>query len=478
MKPKPQPSDAATSLRRGAEERLREQHREAIPPENPADTQRLLHELQVHQIELEMQNEELRQARDAVEAGLEKYSDLYDFAPVGYLTLDREGRVLEANLTAAQMVGFERSRLLKRRLGEQMAPTDQVTFRSFLTNVFTSKSKVSCEVTLIAEAKHPVEVRIEAVLAATGRECRAAVTDITERKRADRDRLMLCKLESTGILAAGIAHDFNNLLTVILLNLELAKAQIAPQGELAHLLEQAEQAAMSSRDLTQRLLAFASGEPPVRQPTRLPELIRASVGSALSGSSTRCDFSLAENLWPAVVDSPQIGQVIRNLVLNAREAMSDGGIIAVRAENLVLSSQGHPSLPPGDYVSLSITDQGAGMAKEVLSKIFDPYFSTKQRGNQKGMGLGLTICHTVLQRHGGIMTVQSMVGVGTTFDLFLPAQREMSRPSDAPVAASSHAERIPVQTISSSLRSPRDGLQTHPHPIPLPSDGRGCPGGG
>jgi signal transduction histidine kinase len=139
----------------------------------------------------------------------------------------------------------------------------------------------------------------------------------------------------------------------------------------------------------------------------------------------RCDFALAEDLWPAEVDAGQIGQVIRNLVLNAREAKPTGGVICVRAENVVLGPQEHPSLPPGDYVRVSVTDWGGGIPKEVLPKIFDPYFSTKPRASQKGMGLGLAICHQVIQKHGGAIGVKSEPGAGTTFCLHLPASRQL-----------------------------------------------------
>ena len=234
MQTKAEPPPDAAELRRRAEERLREQHPETGQARTEADTQRLVHELQVHQIELEMQNEELQQARDEMEAGLEKYSDLYDFAPVGYLTLDREGTIREANLTSASLLGIERSRLVKRRFGLCVSAADRPAFNAFLTRVFESQARESCEVTLLKEGKPPVEVRIEAAVAASGRECRAVLEDITERKRAEEDRLILNKLESTGILAGGIAHDFNNLLTVILLNLELAQALTPPGEELAH----------------------------------------------------------------------------------------------------------------------------------------------------------------------------------------------------------------------------------------------------
>jgi len=162
-------------------------------------------------------------------------------------------------------------------------------------------------------------------------------------------------------------------------------------------------------------------------------MIQESVRAAVSGSRVECEFSLAEDLWPAEVDAGQIGQVLRNLVLNAREAMPQGGVVSIRAENVVSGSHKNPSLPPGDYVRVSIADQGGGIAKEVLPKIFDPYFSTKERGNQKGMGLGLTICHTVVQKHRGAIAVESEIGIGTTFHLHLPASRKVLGDAKAPV---------------------------------------------
>jgi two-component system cell cycle sensor histidine kinase/response regulator CckA len=438
MQMKPNLGLDAAKLRRRAEERLRERQPEIGPARTEADTQRLVHELQVHQIELAMQNEELRKARDEMEAGLEKYSELYDFAPVGYLTLDREGTIREANLTAASLLGIDRSRLIKRRLGFCVSAADLPAFNAFLAKVFETKNRGVCEVTILKKGTPPVEARIEAEVAAPGRECRAVLADITGHKRAEEDRLILDKLESTGVLVGGIAHDFNNLLTMILLNLELAQTLIPPGEELTGLLEQAKQATLTSSGLIQQLVTFANGGAPSRQPTQLSGVIRDAMSLAASGSRLRCDFFLAEDLWLADVDAGQIGQVIRNLVLNAREAMPKGGVISVRAENVVLGLQEHPSLPPGDYVRVSLVDSGGGIPKKLLSKIFDPYFSTKQRESPKGMGLGLAICHTVIQKHGGAIAVESEPGVGTTFHLLLPASRKLlpeekaSRPANRP----------------------------------------------
>jgi signal transduction histidine kinase/ActR/RegA family two-component response regulator len=414
-----------TQLRSRAEDRLRAQQEpqgsKARHQQSEADTQRLLHELEVHQIELEMQIEELSEARDKMEGLLEKYTDLYDFAPTGYLTFSPAGAIIEANLAASNLLEVARSSLVKRRFGSFLSATDLRVFSDFLQQAFASKARQSCEVTLNVAGRPPRALDLKGIVFESGQACRVTLTDITDRKQAEGDRLILNKLESTGILAGGIAHDFNNLLTVNLLNLELAQMLNLPNAELAQYLTDAKKSALMSKSLTAQLLTFAEGGAPIRKAMKISGLIQESVRIALSGSKVRGEFSLAEDLWPADVDEAQLGQVIRSMVLNAREAMPNGGVVSVRAENVVLSGTEQPPLPAGDYVQVSIADQGIGIPKDVLPKIFDPYFSTKQRGDRKGMGLGLTICHSIVHKHEGAITVESAVRVGTTFDIYLPA---------------------------------------------------------
>ena len=473
MQSKPRRSREAGELRRRAEARLREQHAGTGQAPHDADTQRLVHELQVHQIELEMQNEELQIARDKMEEDLERYADLYDFAPVGYLTLDREETVRQANLACASLLGIDRSRLVQRRFGLFVAAGDRNAFGAFLTRAFASKAREYCEVTLLREDTVPVEVRIDATVAVSGHECRAVLEDITEQKRAEADRLVLNKLESMRILAGGMAHDFNNLLTVILLNLELAHDLAISSEVLAGRLEEATKAGWKARGLTKQLIALARDSQPIRTLTHLTPMIEESGWPAVSGSRVRCEFYLEEDLWPAEVDAVQIGQVIQNVILNAREAMPEGGVVSVRAENAVLGAHEHPPLPPGDYVRISIADHGAGITKEVQSKIFDPYFSTKQRGNQKGIGLGLTICHAVMQRHGGAIEVESEPGAGTTFRLLLPASRKPVPEEKAPAPASlPRPGRILVMEDNEGVRAlVGSSLQRMGHEVELVEDG-------
>lgn len=303
-------------------------------------------------------------------------------------------------------------------------------------------------------------------------------TDLTASKEAEADRLVLGKLESTGVLAGGIAHDFNNLLTTILLNLELARFGGGSAAAIMPRVEGAEKAAQAARSLTQQLITFAQGGVAVVRTIGVDALLRESAALALSGSAVRSEFALAPDLWPVEVDEGQIGQVIRNLVLNAREAMPQGGVITLRGENVVLKAGEVSGLPAGDYVRLSVVDQGEGIAPEVLSRIFDPYFSTKRRGTQKGMGLGLTICHSVVQKHGGAITVESTPGRGTAFHIHLAAAGRSGPTPAAAVrtagpVASGRTGRILVMDDESTIRETvGETLTKLGHTVELTSDGQ------
>ncbi len=279
--------------------------------------------------------------------------------------------------------------------------------------------------------------------------------DLTARRQAEADRLVLGKLESTGILAGGLAHDFNNLLTVISLNLELARITGASGEELRAHLQDIEAATKAAGKLTQQLITFAQGGNSVRQPVALTTLLREEAQVALRGSEIKCEFRLPADVWLVVGDGPQISQVFRNLLLNAREATVGAGAIAVRADNATLAAEEVRTLPAGDYVRVSVIDHGSGMAPEMLPRIFDPYFSTKERGVQRGMGLGLTICHSIVAKHGGTIVVESTPGSGSTFHVYLPACRDATAGAVAPPPAASvglAGRRILVMDDEEALR--------------------------
>ncbi|NLM38029.1 MAG: response regulator [Firmicutes bacterium] len=239
-----------------------------------------------------------------------------------------------------------------------------------------------------------------------------------ERERAE--LLKMEKLESLGILASGIAHDFNNLLAAILSNVQLAIFKWKKGLNGIKDLESVEKAALKASKLTQQLMAFAKGGAPVKQPARLGEIIMETAEFALRGASVRCRYLLPAGLWPMAVDGDQISQVIHNLILNAYHAMPDGGVITVSARNVNVPPQNRMRLRPGRYVRVEIEDQGVGIPNENLTKIFDPYFTTKKEGN----GLGLSSSYFIVQNHDGYLGVISQPGIGSIFYFYLPATEE------------------------------------------------------
>ena len=244
--------------------------------------------------------------------------------------------------------------------------------------------------------------------------------DVTEKRKLEDEVAKANKLEDLGLLAGGIAHDFNNLLTAILGNVVLARIETEPDSEVAEILLEAERAAGRARDLTQQLLSFARGGAPVRRALSLAELLSESSSFMLRGSASRCEFTIADGLWPVEVDEGQISQVVQNLVINADEAMPGGGLIRVSAENVELGDGHGLPLPSGPYVRVSVADNGVGIPPEHLSRVFDPYFTTKR----KGSGLGLASCYSIIKRHEGHINLQSDQGVGSTFSIYLPAARD------------------------------------------------------
>jgi signal transduction histidine kinase/pSer/pThr/pTyr-binding forkhead associated (FHA) protein len=242
----------------------------------------------------------------------------------------------------------------------------------------------------------------------------------SKRKKAEEELMKAKRLESIGILVRGIAHDYNNLLTGILGNITLAQLYIEPGNKAFNLLVSAEESSLRAKDLTQKLMTFSSSGVPAENTFPISELLKNTTELALSGSNITCDFAMLDDLWPVYIDEAQIVQVIHNLVINAVEAMPKGGTIRIVPVNVDVEEKNGHFLKKGRYVKISIKDEGVGIPEEHLEKVFDPYFSTKEMGMHKGTGLGLSICHSIIKKHKGSITVESEVGVGTTFHIFLP----------------------------------------------------------
>lgn len=271
--------------------------------------------------------------------------------------------------------------------------------------------------------------------------------DVTERRRMEEEILKGQKLESLGILAGGIAHDFNNILTAILGNVSMARDRADPESEIFELLGDAETASKRAQTLTKQLLTFAKGGTPVKETASVGDIIKESSLFVLRGSKSGCEFSISEGLWPVDVDVGQISQVINNIVINANHAMPEGGIIEIKAENLVMDEGNAWRIKPGRYVRISIKDEGVGIAKKYLSKIFDPYFTTKQEGS----GLGLATAHSIIKKHGGIIMAESRSGIGATFHISLPAS-EKAIPEKGAARPVTGKGRVLVMDDEASLR--------------------------
>lgn len=283
--------------------------------------------------------------------------------------------------------------------------------------------------------------------------------DITEQRRSEEERVKSEKLDSLGHLAAGIAHDFNNILTAILGNVSLAKTHQQTPSEIGELLRDAEAAVHQARTLTQQLLTFAKGGSPLKEPTNAATLIKETAEFSLHGSTSKLELQIPASLWKIKADIHQLSQALRNLIINADQAMPGGGPVKVTAENMLLEADASIPLPPGNYIKISITDCGIGISERHLGKIFDPYFTTKQQGS--GMGLATTL--SIIKNHGGHITVESRLGIGTTFDIYLPAISEVPSSPPAPMTLPSpiNRTRVLVMDDEESIRNLTTRILTH-----------------
>ncbi len=355
---------------------------------------------------------------------------------IGIASLD--GKILYINRAGQKLVGLDGMEEVRKTTLDQYILPQHKDLMGKLTRVLVSTGKWSGEARVRNfKTGNSIPIELNSFIIgdpATGRPLFMANVsrDITDRKRMEDDLLNARKLESVGILAGGIAHDFNNLLTAILGNITLAKMYAGPESKSYGRLEEAEKASLRAKDLTQQLLTFSRGGMPIKTTASIENLVRESAGFALSGARSRCEFSFPGDLPPVFVDPGQIGQVVRNLVINADQAMADGGTVRVSGETVRLAAGEVPPLKPGVYVRVSVADRGVGIPAENIPKLFDPYFTTKRKGN----GLGLATAYAIIRKHDGHISVESSVGAGATFHVYLPAsagkvpemEREPARP--------------------------------------------------
>jgi two-component system, cell cycle sensor histidine kinase and response regulator CckA len=355
-----------------------------------------------------------------------------DYRRLFDLTLDLlcvagiDGYFKRVNPSWTRVLGWSEHELLSRPIADFMHPEDRARTLEARARLRRGILVQGLENRYLCKDGSFRWLAWQSAIDSSGTTVYAVARDITERRKQEQDHLAFSKLECTGILAGGIAHDFNNLLATVRLTLDM----VGLSGELNEpqkaCVRQAVDAVESAKALTQQLITFAQGGTPARQTLDLRSLLYQSVELALAESPVRAECLFAPDLWLVEVDKTQIGEVIYGLVSNARESAPVSGTVRIEAENVVLGPAQGIELPPGDYVRIGVIDDGAGIAPEIMAKVFDPYFSTKQRGARKGMGMGLTVCRSIIQKHGGLIRIEPAPTRGTKVICYLPAKRTAS----------------------------------------------------
>jgi PAS domain S-box-containing protein len=384
---------------------------------------------------------------------LKLFSEAIEVAMDGVQIIDLAGTVVYSNKAAADIRGYTPAELSGTRVDEMFAERTDVPWRKE-----TERWSGECAVVNRNGATVPVSLSTSLVKDASGEPIAmiGIFRDITERKQAEgilkqhhehlrrlveerttelseaneqlrneilnrekmeQEIVKAQKLESLGVLAGGLAHDFNNLLASIMGNISLAMMDLNPGDDAVRRLEVAEKVSLRAQDLTRQLLTFSRGGAPIKKAVAIGDLLREASAFALWGGRATCDFSLPDDPLHADIDEGQISQVLHNLLINADHAMPSGGVIEIRSENVNVDESSDLPVPPGAYVKIGIRDHGTGIPPEHLSKIFDPYFTTKKMGS----GLGLATSYSIIKRHGGHIAAESVFGEGATFTLHLPA---------------------------------------------------------
>ncbi|UCD65450.1 MAG: PAS domain S-box protein [Deltaproteobacteria bacterium] len=371
---------------------------------------------------LKSEVEDRKLAEEALRLSEDQFRGVFEGSALGITISDTEGHILKCNPAYQKMLGYSEEELQNLNFSALTHSEDVQKHVSLYYELLHGKRDFfSAEKRYVSKDGHIVwgQLTVSLIRDQDGKPLFVIglIENIGEKKQLEIERIKASKLESIGVLAGGIAHDFNNLLTAIIGNIALAKNYIEPANKASLRLQQAEKALLRSKELTQQLLTFSRGGDPVKKTVPIADAIHESTSFALRGANVKCKFDIAANLWRTLVDIGQFSQVIQNLVLNADNAMPQGGTITISAQNFTLASENELPIKAGKYVKISIQDQGQGIPQEDLPKIFDPYFTTKKDGS----GLGLSIVHSIVRNHDGHIEVDSQPGKGTLFHLYLPA---------------------------------------------------------
>jgi PAS domain S-box-containing protein len=413
----------------------------------------ILNAIEVTRLQYEHQQaqEALQQQREWLEVTLASIGD-------AVIATDTDGIITFINPVAETLTGWSTQEARGRPIAEVFRIINETTRQpvdSLVARVLHEGRLVGLEphTVLLTRDGHEVAIADSAApIRYNDGEIHGVVlvfSDVSTQRRLEEELLRARKIESVGLLAGGIAHDFNNLLTGILGNISLAKMFAGADERIVKRLVEAERACHRATGLTQQLLTFAKGGAPVRQTVCIAELLRESTIFALRGSNVRADLTIADDLWTVDADTDQLSQVIHNVLLNAVQAMSDGGSVQVQAENTMISAGSMLQLPEGPYLKIAVADHGCGIPADILPNIFDPYFTTKTSGS----GLGLATAYAIVTKHNGYMTATSEVGSGSVFSIYLPASTHRLSPvQEAPILSSDGTGKVLVMDDEEAIR--------------------------
>lgn len=366
---------------------------------------------------------ESKKMEDDLKKEKEKSENYLQLAGVMFIGLDTNGHINLANKKACDILECTESEVMGKNWFDNFIPLKD---RENVRLVFNE---------LVSGNIEPVEYHENEIITNNGntkiiawhnsiiRDDNGKITgvlssgeDHTIRKKLEDQILQSQKLEAISTLAGGIAHDFNNMLGIITGNISYGLSFVNEGDELFDVLSDIQEGAKQAQSLTQQLLTFSKGGEPIKKAVDFNAILKESSIFNTRGAKARCEFDLQDDLWTLEVDKGQMNQVISNLIINALQAMPDGGTIKIRTNNTEVKTDSRLPVPPGNYVKTVIEDRGVGISKENLTQIFDPFFTTKQEGN----GLGLTTTYSIINKHGGRIMVKSLLNIGTTFTLYLP----------------------------------------------------------
>ena len=414
-------------LRSRAEKRQASIDKQNIAEMSADDISVLLHDLETHQIELEMQNEDLRRTQIELTNMRDQYAELYNFAPIGYLTMNTKGIILQSNHTFSKMLGIPKSQLISHRLSEFITDNDQDAYHIHMVRLQETQKEQECELRLRAQPGGSFWVSLKSVCVESPEgefnDIRLMLSNINERKQLETQLNQAQRMEAVGQLTGGIAHDFNNILGIVLGNLEIIQRLPPGDSRIPGRLDIARKSIKRGAEITRKLLGFSRKDPHEVQSVDLNESVNNLFDLITKSLTVSIDVKtdLADDLWTVEIDPGDLEDTILNLALNARDAMPDGGKLTIETANKVLDEDfvsHNPAAAAGSFVLVSIRDTGTGMSDKVKDRVFEPFFTTKGVG--KGTGLGLSMVYGFVERSGGFIIIGSEIGSGTAFHLYFP----------------------------------------------------------